>query len=182
MHNLCADFLRRLCHQLLLVFDIFGVEDNALQTSITTTAKIFNCLGNIACCIQRHHLTRRNDEHLACIAAANRHRKAAADHVAQNVINNDVRLICFKGLQLCQLLESRDNAAACAANARCRSACLHAQHAAKALEHNVLQLQRLALGLQLLQHRRNALALHQVLRAVALRIAANLHNPVALQR
>ena len=81
-----------------------------------------------------------------------------------------------------QLFKGRDNPPPGAPHAWCRSAGLHAQHAAEAVKHNVLQRQGVAFGLDLLQYGGDALALHSGLCGVRLRVAAHLHHPVSLPR
>ena len=82
LHNLGTDFLGSLCYQLLLILNVFGVEDDALQACVAATAEVFDGLGDVACRVEGHHFAGGYDEYLACVASADGHGKAAADYVA----------------------------------------------------------------------------------------------------
>ena len=78
------------------VGDIAAVEDDAPDLGITAVGKIGHSRIDIIGRIEGHLFARRDDEDLFGIAFADRRRKAAADDVAQDIVQDDVRLVFFK--------------------------------------------------------------------------------------
>ena len=93
--------LREFLQQRPFVRRIAAVADDAAQTHAAAQSKALHALGDIVRRIQAHELTRGNNVNICRIALANRHSKAAADHVAQYIIQNQI-LVCnnLQGLQL----------------------------------------------------------------------------------
>jgi len=111
-------------------------------------------------------------------ALTHRHRKSAAHHVAEHVVDDEIEIQILEHALLLQQLHGGDDAAPGAADARGRAAGLDAIDAGEALEHRQPRIDAPLLGQQI-EHGRDVLAIAQSVGGIRLRIATELHDLIA---
>ena len=131
--------------------------------------------------MQGHVLAGGDDEDPVGVAVPHGQGKAAADHVAQHVVDDDIGLKALVGPFFLQLFQGGDDAPAGAAQTGGGAARLHADHARVAHAHHVVQAVVL-LGADQVQHGGRLLALPEQHGGIGLGIAADLHDLIALFR
>ena len=127
-----ADFL-------LLARHIAAVQEDAADLCVAAVGEILDGRRDVVGRVERHLLARRHDQHVLCIALADRRRKAAADDITEHVVEHDVRLLPLEELEVLEQVERRDDAAPRAAEPRRRAARLDAEHAAEAARRDLLE-------------------------------------------
>ena len=180
-HNARPQLVCQTLNQCALIGHVAPVQHQASEARVVARLEPLKGLRDVRSRIHRHHLARRDHVHHVGALAAQRQREAAAHHISQHVVQHDIRRELLVGVQRGKLLERRDDTAPRASRSRCRPARLHAQHACETAVHGVLErgVRRLP---HEVEHRGNALAVHEHVRGVSLRIAPDLHDRVPPQR
>ena len=114
-------------------------------------------------------------------ALAYGHGKSAADHVAQDIVDDDIGRELFDDLLLLEKLDGRNDASSGAADPRLRAASLYAENAVETLMDDLIGLHPLAAA-KLIKYCGHESAATQGIGGIALRVAADLHDLVALFR
>ncbi|MNV84779.1 hypothetical protein D3C71_1786770 [compost metagenome] len=97
-----------------------------------------NALEQIVGRIDRHEVRRSNREDMLCDSFSDWNGKAAADHVAQNIIDHIVEIQLFEHFLLLQKRNGRNNPSARAADAWSGAPCFHAVDAVESLENDLM--------------------------------------------
>src|SRR6266498_560184 len=163
-----------------LAVGVAGVADESGEPDLPGRGVLEDALGDVVGRVHGHHLAGDHDVDLLRLALADRHRKPAADHVAQHVVEDEVQ-VGRVGALLLEEVDGGDDAAAGAADPRLRAARLDALHGAVPdLEHvaEVEVLHRAAIPDEI-HHRRLRLRVQDEAGGVGLRIAADDHHLLA---
>ncbi len=126
--------------QVGLTGGVARVADQAAEADAARVGVLDDPLGDVVGGVHRHHLAGDDDVDLLGLLLADRHREAAADDVAQDVIEDEVQVLVV-GAFFLEEVDRRDHAAAGAADARFRAAGLDALDPAVALLHDHLELE-----------------------------------------
>ena len=174
---------RELLDFLFLARHIAAVQQDAADLGIAAVGEVLDGRRDVVGRVERHLLAGCHDQHVLRIALADRRGKAAADDVAEHVVEHDVRLLPLEELEVLEQVERRDDAAPRAAESRRRPARLDAEHAAKAARRDCLERSGLFIELPHVAH--DGLqrpAAEQIDRRVRLRVTADLDDLFSLNR
>ena len=174
---------RELLDFLFLARHIAAVQQDAADLGIAAVGEVLDGRRDVVGRVERHLLAGCHNQHVLRIALANRRGKAAADDIAEHVVEHDVRLLPLEELEVLEQVERRDDAAPCAAESRRRPARLDAEHAAKAARRDCLERSGLFIELPHVAHDGlQRLAAEQVDRRIRLWVTANLDDLLPLHR
>ena len=175
--HLGAELLGEFLDHLLFVVDVAGVADQPAEAHAAGLGELHDALADVVGRVHGHHLAGADDVDLLRLAVADRHGETAADHVAQNVVEDVVEAFALLvGAQRFQHVDGGDDAAAGAADARLRAAGLDAPGAAVAGLADIVQFHVLAFLAQGVEHRFLGQAAEQQAGGVGLGVAADDHD------
>lgn len=177
LDHLAADLLGKSAYQLPLPVDVSGVADDAAQTRSAGLGELLDALADVVGGIKSHHLPGGHDVDLLGLSFPDGHGEAAADHIAQDVIE-DVVEVWGVGSQVLKEADGGDYPATCTAHSRFRASGLDAANASKAGLQYVIQLYFTLLS-KGIQNGRLPLAVHEHLHGVCFGVAAYLHDLLA---
>ena len=140
MDHLRAKLLRQGDDQLIFAVGFTRVTDQAAEAYLAGFGVLHDPFGDIVGGIHRHHLAGADDVDLLGFVFADRHGEAAADHVAEDVIEDEIQIF-FIGAFFLEEVDGGDHPASGAADAWLRAAGFGATDIAIADLQNVFELQ-----------------------------------------
>ena len=144
--HLGADLAGQLLDHFAFVVHLAAVADQPAEADAARLGILENSLADVVGGIHGHHLAGADDIDFLGLAFADRHGEAAADHVAQHVVEDIVgagaRAV---GVELLQEVDGGDDAAAGTADARLRAAGLGAAAVADSRRGRCRRVRRLRL-------------------------------------
>ena len=156
------------------------VEDEARHVGIAAVLEVLDGRVDVVGGVEGHLFARGDDEDLLGVPLADGGRKAAAHHVAEHVIEDDVGLVDVEEAQVLEEVEGGDDATAGATETGRGAARLDAEHAAKAHARDLVEALGVGVGLaEIVHHGLERLATQQVDGGVGLGIAADLDDAFA---
>ena len=135
--QLGAELLGHRFRKLQFLVGLALVADQAAQAHAAGIGVLQNALGDVVGGIHRHHLAGHHDVDFLRLVLADRHREAAAHHVAEHVVGDVVDVLI--GAVLLEEVDRGDDAAAGAADAGLRTAGLDALDVAVADLHHLFE-------------------------------------------
>ena len=138
MDHLGAELAGQFRDKLGLLVGVPAVADKAAEPHTAALSVLQDAAGNVVRRVHGHHLARGHDVDLLGLAFPDRHGKPAADHVAENVVEHEVRVIAV-GAVLFKKIDGCDHAAARAAHARLRPARLGALDVLETVQQHLVE-------------------------------------------
>ena len=129
MNHLRANGVGELLNEFALAVNLTAITDDAAQPHARLFGVLYQALTDVIGRIDGHHFARSDNVDLLRFAVADRHGESAANHVAQHIEENKVKIFGI-GLVVFHQIDGRDDAAPRAAYAWFRTARLHASYAA----------------------------------------------------